>query len=307
MFVRELWRDILKTQFTFCVSHETPFVPEKLYDYAIGIGDYWPTRGAHVSALDPFWDRMRPVAYGAAGHYAIPRAIESDVPRTELTGVFTHRKIVIRKRASQDYYMHREMSISASLQLAVEDVRPWDGREFLIPSPLEFPQGVVRQYVEGCYAIDLFEYLSIAVKIGVMSTDQVQEFALETALVPGGSELGIYPTPWLYATQKKLAAVGREFVTRYGERISTYDPIQVRAVSFLAERLGSYFLLKELRARYPECLPPDIFGDLCVIVPDGAHYSPAIVGNRSDLSSWSKRGLSRPREGPSSDRCCTAP
>lgn len=232
-----------------------------------------------MSALDPFWDRMRPVAYGAAGLYVIPRAIESDVPRTELTGVFTHRKIVMRKRAMRDHYYHREISIPASLQLTVEDIRPWDGREFLIASPVDFPQGVVRQYAEEHHAIDLFEYLSIAVQIGVMTTDQVREFSLETVLVPGGSELGIYPTSWLYATQQKLAAVGREFVTRYGARISTYDRYQVRAVGFLAERLGSYFLLKELRARYPDCLPPDIVGDLCVVVPEGGHYSPGFVGN----------------------------
>ena len=64
----------LKTQSIFCISHEPPLVPHDLFDYTIGIGDYRPTRGAHISDLDPFWDRMRPLAYGAAGNYVIPRA-----------------------------------------------------------------------------------------------------------------------------------------------------------------------------------------------------------------------------------------
>jgi hypothetical protein len=52
--------------------------------------------------------------------------------------------------------------------------------------------------------VSLFEYLSIAVQIGVMTLNDVQEFSLDTTFIPGGCELGIYPTAWLYATLKKL-------------------------------------------------------------------------------------------------------
>jgi hypothetical protein len=66
-------------------------------------------------------------------------------------------------------------------------------------------------------------------------------------------------------------------VTRCGERIRTYDSYQVRAVGFLAERLGSYFLLKQLQHRYPHGIPRELIGYLCVIVSDGGAYSGASV------------------------------
>ena len=271
---------MLRTQRTFCVSHEPPLVPESLYDYAIGIRDYRPKRGAHVSVLDPFWDRMRALAYGAAGNYVIPRAIEIEAPATELTGVFSHRKIVVRSsmgREAAKYPVYREISLPAALLLPFEEVRPRDDNDFLIGAPLQFPRGIVGQYTQMHHAIDLFDYLSIAVQIGIMTPDEVREFSLDTSFIPGGCELGIYPTAWLYATLRKLEALAREFVTRCAERIRTYDGYQVRAVGFLAERLGSYFLLRELRNRYPQGIPRSLIGYLCVIVADGEAYTGASV------------------------------
>ena len=271
---------MLRTQRIFCVSHEPPLAPENLFDYAIGIGNYRPDRGAHISELDPFWDRMRPLAYGAAGNYAIPRAIELEAPATELTGVFSHRKIVVRHsmgREAAKYPVYREISVAAAMGLSVEDVSPQEGNEFLIGAPIQFPQGVILQYAQMHHAIDLFEYLSIAVQIGVMTPNDVREFSLNTTFIPGGCELGIYPTAWLHATLKKLEALGREFVIRCEDRIRTYDRYQVRAVGFLAERLGSYYLLNELRSRYPQGIPRSLIGALCVIVFEGAAYAGATV------------------------------
>src|ERR1700735_1179229 len=115
-----------RTQRTFCVAHESPLAPEKLFDSPIGIGEYRPARGKHVSALDPFWDRMRPVAYGAAGNYVIPRAIDEKMPAAELTGVFSHRKIVVRSPIGQQaakYPVYREISLSTALQLPADEAR----------------------------------------------------------------------------------------------------------------------------------------------------------------------------------------
>jgi hypothetical protein len=221
---------------------------------------------------------MRPLAYGAAGNYVIPRAIDIEAPVTELTGVFSHRKIVVRSsigREAAKYPVYREISVPTASLLSADEVCPRDGHDFLIGAPLTFPQGIVQQYAQMHHAIDMFDYLSIAVEIGVVTPDDVREFTLGTNFIPGGCELGIYPTAWLYASLRKLEALGRAFVTRCGERIRTYDGYQVRAVGFLAERLGSYFLLKELRRRYPEGIPRGLTGHLCVMVPVGTSYAGA--------------------------------
>jgi hypothetical protein len=260
------------------VSHEPPLVPETLFDCAIGIGDYRPARGSCVSALDPFWDQMRPLAYGAAGNYVIPRAIDLQVPATELTGIISHRKIIVRNSIGLEaakYPVYREISVPVASRLPVEEVRPRDGGEFLIGVPLQFTQGVVSHYAQMHHAIDLVDYLSIAVQIGVMTPTDVRDLTLEAIFIPGGCELGIYPTAWLHATLTKLETLGREFVIRCGGRIRTYDSYQVRAVGFLAERLGSYFLMQELRNRYPQGIPRSLFGCLCVIIPEGAAYTGA--------------------------------
>ena len=265
---------------TFCVSHEAPLVPEELFDLAIGIGDYRPSHGSHISAIDPFWDKARPLAYGAAGNYVIPRMIPEGPHRPELVGIYSHRKIIVRNtigREAVKYPVYREISVSTALSLSAEERSPRDDHEFLIGAPIQFPHGVVAQYAQMHHAIDLFDYLSIGVQLGVLSPAEIREFSLDTVFVPGGCELGIYPTRWLCGTLGKLEIIGREFVTRFAQRIRTYDSYQVRAVGFLAERLGSYFLLKELRRRYSQGISRALFGCLCVLVPEGSSYSGATV------------------------------
>jgi hypothetical protein len=232
-------------------------------------------KGTHISELDPFWDRMRPVAYGAAGNYAIPRAIDVAGAATELTGVFSHRKMVVRTtrgREAINYQLYREISCEEADELPAEELRPREGCEFLIGAPIILQSGLISHYAERHHAIDLMDYLSIAVQMGIVTPADVRDFSLETMFVTGGCELGIYPTNWLYGTLQKLELLGRVFLTRHAERIASYDSYQVRAVGFLAERLGSYLLLKELRRRFPGALPAKLIGCLCVVVPEGTIY-----------------------------------
>ena len=137
---------------TFCVSHEAPLVPEELFDLAIGIGDYRPSHGSHISAIDPFWDKARPLAYGAAGNYVIPRMIPEGPHRPELVGIYSHRKIIVRNtigREAVKYPVYREISVSTALSLSAEERSPRDDHEFLIGAPIQFPHGVVAQYAQN--------------------------------------------------------------------------------------------------------------------------------------------------------------
>ena len=267
------------SQRTYCVTHEAPLVPDHLADYIIGIGDHRPKRGAHISALDAYWDSMRPYSYGAAGNYAIPRAIDATGP-ANLTGIFSHRKIIVRTQMgtpSEELAFLYEIGIEDAGRLPRAEIEPHPGFEFLIGFPLNFRCGVLEHYIEAHRGIDMFEYTSIAVELGILTLDQAQEFAKEKIFIPGGCELGIYPTPWIRPILETLATLGREFITRCAPRLRTYDNFQVRAVGFLAERLGSFFLLTELRKRFPAGIPRQLCGTLCVIVPPGTSYESATV------------------------------
>jgi len=267
------------SQRTFCVTHEEPLVPDHLADFVIGIGGYHPTRGAHISALDTFWDGMRPYSYGAAGNYVIPRAIDA-AGAADFTGVFSHRKIIVRTKVGEpspimDFY--REISVSEAMDIPRHEIEPRPGFDFLIGFPLIFKCGVVEHYIDAHLGIDIFEYVSMAVEIGILTLDQAQEFAKEKVFIPGGCELGVYRTAWIRPVLEKLETLGREFVTRRAPRLRTYDNFQVRAVGFLAERLGSFMLLSELRQRFPRGIPHELCGYLCVICPPGSSYQPATV------------------------------
>jgi len=254
-------------------------VPDHLADYIIGIGDYRPERGAHISAFDAFWDQMRPYSYGAAGNYVIPRAIDA-TGTTDLTGIFSHRKIVVRTKIgkpSAAVPFWYEIGIDDAKRIPRREIEPQPGFEFLIGFPIDFGCSVLEQYIEAHRGIDMFEYVSMAVEIGIMTLGQAQEFAKEKIFIPGGCELGVYPTAWVRPVLEKLEILGRVFVTRCAPRLRTYDNFQVRAVGFLAERLGSFFLLTELRKRFPAGVPGKLCGTLCVIVPPGGSYKSATV------------------------------
>jgi hypothetical protein len=254
-------------------------VPDHLADFVIGIGSYRPSRGAHISALDSFWDRMRPYSYGAAGNYVIPSAIDT-AGTTDFTGIFSHRKIIVRTQMgtpSPVLGFYNEVATTEAGQIPREEIEPRPGCEFLIGFPLKFPCGVVEHYIDTHRGIDLFEYVSMAVELGILTLDEAQEFAKEKIFIPGGCELGIYPTAWLRPVLEKLERLGREFVTRCAPRIRSYDNFQVRAVGFLAERLGSFLLLSELKNRFANGIPRELCGHLCAIVPPGGSYQNAVV------------------------------
>lgn len=265
----------MKTLKNYCISHEPPLLPEKFFDYAIGLGSYRPTRGVHISQLDSYWDLNRPIAYGAAGSYVLPLVSALAGNQTDLTGICSRRKIVLRRpigREAPNYPTMRETTTAELSLLNPDLMHPRDEFDFLVPMPLEIPQGIIWQYAQAHHVVDLLDYLSVAVQLDVISPSDVSDFASGQYLSPGGCEFGIFPTAWLGEAISKLEIVGREFLDRYGDRIRRYDAYQVRAVGFLSERLGSFFLLKELKRRYPQRTPAGIFGHMCCVVVDGKAY-----------------------------------
>jgi len=262
----------------YCISHAEPLVPEPLYDYAIGLGSYRPKRGAHVSELDTFWHQSRPLAFGAAGNYCIPIAARRR-PVTTVIGIFSHRKLVLQNphgRSSGSKFW-RDLEVADGQAIRRAEAGPRGGHEFLVIRPVLFEGGMGKQYAEEHHGVDFQDYLAVAYQLGILDAAALKELPLESMFIPGGCELGFYPTEWIIPALEKLALAGKEFIKRYADRIATYDNYQVRAVGFLAERLGSYLLLRELQSRFPDRLPAELIGNACSLIPKGGTYSAALA------------------------------
>ncbi len=262
----------------YCVSHAEPLVPEPLYDYAIGLGSYRPKRGAHISELNTFWHESRPLAFGAAGNYCIP-IVARRRPSAAVIGIFSHRKIVLQDLhgtpSGSEFWRDLEVSDGRAIRRA--EAGPRDGYEFLVIRPVLLQGGMGKQYAEEHHEVDFHDYLAIAHQLGILDTTDFRQLPLESMFFPGGCELGFYPTEWIVPALEKLALAGKEFIIRHADRIATYDNYQVRAVGFLAERVGSYLLLRELQKRFPDQLPAQLIGHACCLTQNGGTYKAAFV------------------------------
>jgi hypothetical protein len=145
---------------------------------------------------------------------------------------------------------------------------------FLVSQPLYPHEGLIGQYARNLHFRDLLDYTSIAVEMGVLDNKSAAEFFTEKIFIPGGTEFGIFPKPWLVHTLTQLEQLGKEFLLNYGNRIKTYGTYQVRAVGFLSEYLGSFLLIRHLRETYFNNIPADIFGYMTCVVEQGQRYQP---------------------------------
>ena len=267
----------MKTQHNVCVTHTQAWIPETLVDFTIGLGPHEPRVGASIAQLDAYWHQRRPVAFGAAGSYAIPRALEALGEAGDLIGVCTQRKIVTRLPLGVESPLippMREVELVEMASVGRDACRPVEPHDFLVAQPVVIGN-LVAHYDKHHKVLDLIDYLSIAVEFGVLSSGDVAAFVTQSVLVTGGCELGVYPRRWLVDTLAKLERVGRQFLDRHAARVSRYDDYNVRALAFLSERLGSFMLLKELQRRYPAGIPRAVGGFICCAVEPGVPYAVA--------------------------------
>ncbi|MGV0607684.1 hypothetical protein [Mycolicibacterium sp. XJ1904] len=148
---------------------------------------------------------------------------------------------------------------------------------FLVAQPLHFKNSMLGHYSAVHHRRDILDYTSLAVEMGVLDSDSASEFLAAKHFVPGGVELGIYPNSYLSQTLPRIEAVSREFINRHADRLRGYNAFQIRAVGFLAERLGSFFLVRHLIETYSNNIPAAIFGHMTVIVEGDSGYSAGLT------------------------------
>jgi hypothetical protein len=260
----------------FCISHKKPLLPESWYDDCISLGDFQPDSAFHVSQLDRFWHEARPLAYGAAGTYVLPIAIERFAGAATLIEISSYRKRILPspEGTESEFPPLRELSFEdfeKEAEFSLFTPRP--GLEFLVAQPVYIENSVIGNYAEGNRRRDILDYTSLAVEVGVLDPNSASEFLAAKHLNYGGVELGIYPKSWLIQSLSRIELVGRKFLHRYGDRLKKYDSYQIRTVQFLSERLGSFLLIRHLMEKYSNNIPAEIFGHTTVVVEGNSRYS----------------------------------
>ncbi len=272
----------------YCVSHQKPLLPDSWYDRCIALGNFQPNSALHVRQLDPYWDDVRPIAYGAAGSYVLPIAVERFSGDAEFIEVSSFRKRILSSpegREAKIFPTLRELTLTGVSEIPDRSLSVRPGFDFLIAHPIYFKKTVFGHYAAIHHRRDFLDYVSVALELGVLDATSASEFMTAKHFIPGGIELGTYPKDWLMRELSQLELVSRLFLNYHGDRISRYNKYQIRAVGFLSERLGSFILLRHLMDRYSNHIPAEIFGHMTVIVEDDSPYSAGIADqhkNRRD-------------------------
>lgn len=265
----------------FCISHKRPLLPASWYDDCISIGDYRPDSSTHVRQLDRFWHEARPVAYGAAGTLVVPLAIQRFSDSAEFIEISNFRKRILPSREgieSSRYPTLRELNLSnfgKTDELSV--FLPSGEHQFLVAQPLHFKKSLLGHYAAVHHRRDILDYTSLAVEMEILDPKSASQFLAAKHFIPGGVELGIYPNSWLSQVLPRIETLSKEFVHRHGKRIKGYNAFQIRAVGFLAERLGSYFLIRHLVETFSNNIPSAVFGHMTVIVEDDSGYTAGLT------------------------------
>jgi hypothetical protein len=205
--------------------------------------------------LAPEWEPHHPVLGSTAGAFALKNLIRERYPQATRVGICQYRKFVSRTRISglpDPRYRVMDVVPRASVAGARfgELLSPGDA-QFLVSGPRRFTRlpwhrrGYLKEYARDHCVEDFLRYTAEAVDQGVLQRREVLAFFREDVIVPGGVELGVYPASFWLASTEAIEGVVRACVARHA---TVRESFQARLWSFCGERLGSYLLLKRLRA-----------------------------------------------------------
>lgn len=229
---------------TYCIAHREPRLSAHLYDALI----HTPPRADYQALVSVVAQPVMAVIAPADG----------------LVNICGYRKIVTRRGNKPS--SHRTITTAECVNVSRVDTEPHPGLEFLLCRHDFFKMGGkhrnIREQWDGCHRKqDLTDCLNLAVEMGVMTATEAAALEAEPALIEGGCSMGVFPGRLVRRVMQKVWPLYQEFARRYKGRFMKYDPVQRRCIAFLAERVETHFVLKELRQRYAE-IPPQIFGCL---------------------------------------------
>jgi hypothetical protein len=252
-----------------CFTHVPPPYAYPSYVTTMHLGEAQGPGKTNLRDLAPEWEPYHPQLGSLAGCFAVKNYIVENRLQVRHVGMCQYRKFVsntiISGVPAANYpvmdMVNRRMFDAAPLH---EYMLPGD-REFLLVKPGTVNGGYFNQYKLAHVPEDFLRFTSEAVELGVLPADDVMPFFRSDAFLPGGLELGVFPTefwiPAISAVERVIAAC----VKRYPGKRPGY---QVRNWAFCAERLGSYLLLKHLTSTYPSVWQHQFVGQLNLLTED---------------------------------------
>jgi hypothetical protein len=238
-----------------CMTHVPAWLEPPDWVTTIHLGEAQAEGRLNLRELAPEWAPHHPVLGGTAGSFALKAWVLTHRPDATRIGICQYRKFVSVQRISgvpDPKYRTMDVVPLATLQgeAYARHLDPGD-RTFVLSAPRRFTRlpwyrrGYLKEYARDHHVEDLLRFAAEAVAQGVLERREVLAFFNEDVIVPGGVELGVYPADFWLASIGRIEDVVRACVQRYPEVRAGY---QTRAWSFCAERLGSWLLLKRLRA-----------------------------------------------------------
>ncbi|MBN9357729.1 MAG: hypothetical protein J0I15_14860 [Herbaspirillum huttiense] len=265
-----------------CMTHVP--LPVKFPDHVLPIylGEAQHEGALNLRDLAPQWVPYHPIVAGMLGNFALRNLILRDYPHVKRVGVCLYRKFISRERISgvpaEDNWMMDVVSDKEFARLSLEQMMEPGEQEFLVGKTCGFKvsgrdAGYLSHYAVSHHAEDLLRYAAAATELGVFARSEAELFFNEKTFFMGGIEMGVFPADFWLRTVEQIEAVTWYCVQHYDTRREGY---QSRAWAFCAERLGSYLLLRELRARYGDPGYMRFFGQLNLITRgDQTKYVPS--------------------------------
>ncbi|MDH4393014.1 MAG: hypothetical protein QE285_16530 [Aquabacterium sp.] len=266
-----------------CLTHVPLWVDVPSYVTPIYLGQAQGPGRQNLRDLAPEWEAHHPVLGSMAGVFALRNLLLQQHPDTTQVGICQYRKFVSRKCLGEAAETYKVMDVVHRDQLhadwLADAMRP-DCDSFLLAQPGQFSVGdqvydYLYQYKEVHHVEDFLRFTAVAVELGVLHKNEVGPFFNEKIWFTGGVELGFFPTAFWLDSVGAVEAVIRACLQMHP---ATREGAQARAWSFCAERLGSFLLLRHLRANYPLVHWLETFTGRLNLVTEGGHgdYVPGI-------------------------------
>jgi hypothetical protein len=270
--------------FYACLTHVPLRVDFPSYVKTIHLGEAQAPGQLNLRDLAPRWEPYHALIGGCAGTFALRAYIAAHAPDAAHVGICQYRKFMTRTRIGTPAVNYQVMDVIARdrLDTAVmaEAMLP-GARDFLIVRPGQFllngtRHDVLYQYKDVHHVQDLLRFVAMAVDLGVLDKHEVGLLFGETVFMGGGIELGIFPAAFWLPAITAMEEVTWACVHRYHD--TNREGAQRRVWAYCLERLGSYLLLRHMRALHGPVAWIDQYAGYLNLVNDGdsAAYVPGI-------------------------------